>query len=103
MADMGKKSSSPVSAVSPSSVGKPSPLIDTRIIYCGDNLEQLARLPDGCIDLIYIDPPFNSNRNYEVFWGETREKRAFEDRHTFFSLNVGCSTLEVQRATLEDG
>jgi hypothetical protein len=31
--------------------------------------------------LIYIDPPFNSNRNYEVFWGETKEKRAFEDRH----------------------
>ena len=26
-------------------------------------------------------PPFNSNRNYEVFWGETKEKRAFEDRH----------------------
>jgi len=33
------------------------------------------------VDLIYIDPPFNSNRNYEVFWGETRERRAFEDRH----------------------
>jgi DNA modification methylase len=27
------------------------------------------------------DPPFNSNRNYEVFWGETKEKRSFEDRH----------------------
>jgi DNA modification methylase len=26
-------------------------------------------------------PPFNSNRNCEVFWGETKEKRAFEDRH----------------------
>src|SRR4030067_31929 len=61
--------------------GKPSALIDTRVIYCGDNLEQLKKLPDGCVDLIYIDPPFNSNRNYEVFWGETREKRAFEDRH----------------------
>ncbi|MFH1108654.1 MAG: hypothetical protein V1790_05585 [Planctomycetota bacterium] len=32
-------------------------------------------------DLIYIDPPFNSKRNYEVSWGETKEKRAFEDRH----------------------
>jgi DNA modification methylase len=76
--------------------------VDTRVIYCGDNLEQLAKLPDACVDLIYIDPPFNSNRNYEVFWGspreitpcvtlphrlrnisrgETKEKRAFEDRH----------------------
>ena len=60
---------------------KPSALVDTRVIYCGDNLEQLKKLPDACVDLIYIDPPFNSNRNYEVFWGETKEKRAFEDRH----------------------
>jgi DNA modification methylase len=60
---------------------RPSALVDTRVIYCGDNLEQLAKLPAECVDLVYIDPPFNSNRNYEVFWGETKEKRAFEDRH----------------------
>src|SRR5438876_4532054 len=60
---------------------KPSALIDTCAIYCGDNLEQLRKFPAACVDLIYIDPPFNSNRNYEVFWGETKEKRAFEDRH----------------------
>ena len=60
---------------------KPSSLIDTRMIHCGDNLDRLKKLPDACVDLIYIDPPFNSNRNYEVFWGETKEKRAFEDRH----------------------
>lgn len=54
--------------------GKPSALLDTGVIYCGDNLQQLAKLPDACVDLIYIDPPFNSNRNYEVFWGETEEK-----------------------------
>ncbi|MEN6533203.1 MAG: DNA methyltransferase [Bryobacteraceae bacterium] len=65
----------------PQSAARPSSLVDTRVIYCGDNLEQLQKLPDACIDLIYIDPPFNSNRNYEVFWGETKEKRAFEDRH----------------------
>jgi hypothetical protein len=65
----------------PTKPAKPSSLLDTRVVYCGDNLEQLAKLPDACVDLIYIDPPFNSNRNYEVFWGETKEKRAFEDRH----------------------
>jgi len=65
----------------PASRLKSSALVDTRAIYCGDNLEQLQKLPDACVDLIYIDPPFNSNRNYEVFWGETKEKRAFEDRH----------------------
>ena len=60
---------------------KPSSLVDTRVTYCGDNLDQLARLPAQCVDLIYIDPPFNSNRDYEVFLGETKEKRAFENRH----------------------
>src|SRR5438874_13139026 len=60
---------------------KSSALIDTRIIYCGDNLDQLRKLAEACVDLIYIDPPFNSNRNYEVFWGETKEKRSFENRH----------------------
>ncbi len=52
----------------------------TSVIYCGDCLDELKRLPDGSIDLVYLDPPFNSNRNYEVFWGDTRERRAFEDR-----------------------
>jgi hypothetical protein len=60
---------------------KRSALVDTRVVYCGDNLDQLKTLPDACVDLIYIDPPFNSNRNYEVFWGETKERRSFEDRH----------------------
>lgn len=55
--------------------------IETGVIWCGDNLEKLKHLSDASVDLIYIDPPFNSNRNYEVFWGETKEKRAFEDRH----------------------
>ena len=65
---------------------KHSVLLDTRVVYCGDNLEQLAKLPDACVDLIYIDPPFNSKRNYDGgqsgsdFWGESKEKRTFEDR-----------------------
>jgi hypothetical protein len=28
------------------------------------------------LDLIYIDPPFDSNRNYEVFWGEAAVTRS---------------------------
>jgi DNA modification methylase len=56
-----------------------SALIDTQVIYCGDNLDQLSKLPDACVDLVYIDPPFNSNRNYEVFWYEKREMRSFDD------------------------
>ncbi len=55
--------------------------MDTNIIYCGDNLEVLPKyIDDDSIDLIYIDPPFNTSRIYEVFWGEAQERRAFEDR-----------------------
>ncbi|MCH7885485.1 MAG: hypothetical protein IIC01_09570 [Planctomycetes bacterium] len=36
--------------------GKPSALLDTRIVYCGDCLDQFRKLPDGCVDLIYLDP-----------------------------------------------
>jgi hypothetical protein len=41
-------------------------LLDTRVVHCGDDLEQLAKLPDACEDLICIDPSFNSNRNDEA-------------------------------------
>jgi len=55
--------------------------MDTNVIYCGDNLEVLSKyLPDESVDLIYIDPPFNSSRKYEVFWGEAVERRSFDDR-----------------------
>ena len=37
----------------PSVICRPSSLLDTRVVYCGDNLEQLAKLPDACVDLIY--------------------------------------------------
>jgi DNA modification methylase len=44
-------------------------------------LEILSHFPANSVNLIYIDPPFNSNRNYEVFWGDTQETRAFNDRY----------------------
>jgi hypothetical protein len=90
---MPRKSRSTGTQVSPaaSAPHRPSALLDTRVIYCGDNLDQLKRFPDACVDLIYIDPPFNSNRNYEVFWGETKEKRAFEDRHASMAAYIYCT------------
>jgi DNA modification methylase len=32
------------------------------------------------VDLVYLDPPFFSNRHYEVIWGDEAEVRSFEDR-----------------------
>ena len=53
--------------------------LNTNVIYCGDCLLKLKDIPSESIDLIYIDPPFSSNRNYVAFW-EEQEKRHFEDR-----------------------
>jgi DNA modification methylase len=49
-------------------------------LILGDCLEVLKKLDTETIDLIYIDPPFFSNRTYEVIWGDKGEVRSFEDR-----------------------
>lgn len=54
--------------------------VATRTIYCDDNLERLRQMDAESVDLIYLDPPFFSNRNYEVIWGDEAEVRSFEDR-----------------------
>lgn len=48
-------------------------------LILGDNLEVLRTLPSESVDLIYIDPPFFSGRNYNVIWGDTNEVRSFFD------------------------
>ena len=55
--------------------------LQTEIIYCGDCQRVLPQaIPDHSVDLIYVDPPFFSNQDYEVLWGDGYELRAFEDR-----------------------
>lgn len=49
-------------------------------IYCGDCQQVLPRFPEQCVDLVYADPPFFSNQQYEVLWKDGYELRAFEDR-----------------------
>ena len=52
----------------------------SNVLFCGDNLEILREyIPTFSIDLIYIDPPFFSNRNYNVIWGDEAELRSFKD------------------------
>ncbi len=54
--------------------------MDKNRLICGDNLVELAMLDAESVDLIYVDPPFFSNRNYEIIWGDEAEIRSFEDR-----------------------
>ncbi|MCL2306062.1 MAG: hypothetical protein FWC43_12030 [Planctomycetaceae bacterium] len=52
----------------------------TNKLILGDNLEVLKSIESKSVDLVYLDPPFFSNRTYEVIWGDDGEKRSFEDR-----------------------
>lgn len=40
----------------------------TRRLLFGDNLEMMSKLPPNLVDLIYLDPPFNSNEDYNVLF-----------------------------------
>ena len=78
-------------------------------LYYGDNLSILKDLvkehPKGCIDLIYIDPPFNSNRNYNILYQDmiqsasngaktTAQKEAFHD--TWSNVEISAQLQELK-------
>ena len=48
-------------------------------LFFGDCLHVMRQLPSNSIDLIYIDPPFFSGRNYNVIFGDKNEVRSFND------------------------
>jgi len=56
--------------------------LSKNLLICGDNLKALDDLKKRGVqaDLIYLDPPFFSNRHYEVVWGDEAEIRSFKDR-----------------------
>ena len=54
--------------------------MDTDLIYCGDNKDILSRFPAKSVDLIYADPPFFTNKQYELIWKNGAETKVYEDR-----------------------
>ena len=46
------------------------PYLSGNALVCGDNIDVLRELPDECVDLIYLDPPFNSNQFYVAAFGD---------------------------------
>ena len=69
-----------------STANSTTPPAEPNLLYYGDNLDILRRyIEDASVDLVYLDPPFNSNADYNVFFAEqdgTRSAaqiKAFED------------------------
>ena len=65
----------------------PSPNATNRSMWTGDNLPVLRGLNSDCIDLIYLDPPFNSNRNYAAPIGSEAAGAAFKDTWTLSDVD----------------
>ena len=55
------------------------PSLGPNRLFWGDNLHVMRQLPSESIDLIYIDPPFFSGRQYNVIFGDQNELRSFSD------------------------
>ena len=57
--------------------------MNPQTLYYGDCLDWMRQWPDSSVDLIYLDPPFNSNANYNILFGEGNgvpaQVRAFQD------------------------
>jgi 16S rRNA G966 N2-methylase RsmD len=57
--------------------GKCNSSIPPNMLFYGDNLAIMREyIPDESIDLVYLDPPFNSNRNYNVLFSDESGKEA---------------------------
>ena len=64
-----------------------------KTIWTGDNLDILRGLNSESVDLIYLDPPFNSNRDYSAPVGSAAAGAAFKDTWTLSDLDVAWMGL----------
>ena len=53
--------------------------IKNRTVYCKDNLDVLREIDDECVDMIYLDPPFNKNKSFHAPVGTTASGASFKD------------------------
>ncbi len=53
--------------------------IKNRTIFCHDNLEILRGIDSDCVDLIYLDPPFNKKKTFTAPIGSNAEGASFSD------------------------
>jgi site-specific DNA-methyltransferase (adenine-specific) len=58
--------------------------LETNVLYYGDNLDILRRyIPAETVDLVYLDPPFNSNRTYSAIFADESGRKSDAQIHAF--------------------
>ena len=70
-----------------------TPNFTDKTVWTGDNLDILRGINSDCVDLIYLDPPFNSNRNYAAPVGSAAAGAAFKDTWRLSDLDVAWMGL----------
>ena len=65
-----------------------APNFADKTIWAGDNLPILRGMNSECVDLIYLDPPFNSNANYAAPIGSKAAGAAFKDTWTLSDVDA---------------
>lgn len=66
----------------------PEPNWANRTIFTGDNLEVMRGMNSASVDLIYLDPPFNSNADYSAPIGSDAAGAAFKDTWTLSDVDL---------------
>ena len=69
-----------------------------RTIWTGDNLDILRGLNSASVDLIYLDPPFNSNQNYAAPVGSAAAGAVFKDTWRLSDPGRGLDGVDRRRA-----
>ena len=64
-----------------------------RTVWTGDNLDILRGMNSDTVDLIYLDPPFNSNKDYSAPVGSKAAGAAFKDTWHLSDLDVAWMGL----------
>ena len=64
------------------------PNFTNRTVWVGDNLHVMRGINSECIDLIYLDPPFNSNQDYAAPIGSIAAGAAFKDTWTLSDIDI---------------
>ncbi len=72
-----------------------------RTIFTGDNLDILRGVNSECVDLIYLDPPFNSNRSYAAPLDSEARGGEFDDVWTLDDMKQEwVAEIEIRRPAL---
>jgi len=74
------------------------------VLYYGDNLDILRRyVNDESVDLIYLDPPFNSNQDYNVLFSERTGRASAAQIEAFKDTWVWAEAAETYHALMKQG